>query len=196
MLTVDEVGNVIHRPRAVEGIHGYQVLESGGLQLAQILLHARGLELERSDGAALAVKFVRRGIVYVDGVDIHRLALGMLHVGHGILYDRQGLETEKVHLYKARILDNRTLVLRDEHLFARLLVVGRAHGHPVGYVVAADDGSARVHARVADVAFQHAGILYCVAQYGILRILGSLQLGHVIYRIGEIYLLVGNAFGH
>ena len=91
----------------------------------------------------------------------------MLYVGYGILDDRQGLQPEEVHLDKARILDYRSLILRHEHLFARLLVVGRTYGHPVGNVVTADDRTACVHARVADVAFEHLGIFDRVAQDGV-----------------------------
>ena len=55
VLAVDEVGNVIHRPRTVEGVHGDQILEGRGFQLAQVFLHAGRLELERTDSASVTV---------------------------------------------------------------------------------------------------------------------------------------------
>ena len=41
VLAGDEVGDVIHRSRTVEGVHGDEVLENRRLQLAEILLHTR-----------------------------------------------------------------------------------------------------------------------------------------------------------
>ncbi len=40
MLTGNELRNIVHGTRTVEGVHGYKVLESGGLQFAQVFLHA------------------------------------------------------------------------------------------------------------------------------------------------------------
>ena len=54
-LTVDEVRDIVHRARTIEGVHGYQVLESTRLQLTQVFLHACGLELERTDSPPVAV---------------------------------------------------------------------------------------------------------------------------------------------
>ena len=39
VLTIDEVGDVVHRPGAVEGIHRDQILEGRGLELTEVLLH-------------------------------------------------------------------------------------------------------------------------------------------------------------
>ena len=70
VLAVDEVGDVVHRPRAVEGIHRDEVLEGRGLQLAQVLLHAGGLELEGPHRLALGVELVGLGVVDGDAVDV------------------------------------------------------------------------------------------------------------------------------
>ena len=58
ILTGDERWDVVHRSGTVEGVHGNEVLENRGLQLAQILLHTCRLKLERTDGAALLIEFV------------------------------------------------------------------------------------------------------------------------------------------
>ena len=63
MLALDEVGDVLHGSRTVQGIHGYEVLESGGLKLAEIFLHTGRLELERADGASGAVQLIGFGVV-------------------------------------------------------------------------------------------------------------------------------------
>ena len=41
VLTRDERGNILHRPRTIERIHRNQVLEAVGFQVAQMLFHAR-----------------------------------------------------------------------------------------------------------------------------------------------------------
>ena len=53
--TVDEVRDIVHRSRTIKSIHGNQVLESTWLQLAQVFLHAGGLELEGTDSPSVAV---------------------------------------------------------------------------------------------------------------------------------------------
>ena len=58
VLTGNERRDVVHRTGTIEGVHGNEVLENRGLQLAQILLHTCRLKLERTDGAALLIEFV------------------------------------------------------------------------------------------------------------------------------------------
>ena len=62
--------DVLHGTRAVKGVHGDEVLKSGGLELAQILLHTCRLELERTDCAAVAIELVGGRVVNVNFVDV------------------------------------------------------------------------------------------------------------------------------
>ena len=39
LLTLNELRNIVHRARAIEGVHGYKVFKHSRLQLTQILLH-------------------------------------------------------------------------------------------------------------------------------------------------------------
>ena len=55
VLTIDEVGDVVHRPWTIKGVHRYEVLEGGRLEFAQILLHPSGFKLERAHGLPLGV---------------------------------------------------------------------------------------------------------------------------------------------
>ena len=183
MLTVDKIGDVVHRARAIEGIHRNQILEGRGLQLAQILLHTRRLELERTRRATFAIELICRRVVDINSVDINVYALRSLYVSHRILYDREGFQAQEVHLDKSRILNHGTLILRHEHLLARLLVVSRRYRHPIGDVITADNRTAGVHTRTTHVTLQHLGVFNRVVQDGVLRILGSLQLRHGSNRV-------------
>ena len=87
MLSGDELGDVVHRAGTVEGVHGYEVLEGGGLELAEIFLHTGRLKLEGAGGAALAIELVGLGVGYVDGVDVDVDALGAFDVGECFLDD-------------------------------------------------------------------------------------------------------------
>ena len=87
VLALDKVGDVVHGARTVEGVHGYEVLEGGGLQLAQVFLHARRLELEGSDGTSLAVKLIRLGVVDGNFLQVDIDAAGAPNVRHGLLED-------------------------------------------------------------------------------------------------------------
>ena len=55
LFTVDKVGDVVHRSRTIQGIHGNQILERTGFEFAKIFLHTRRFELECTDGTALAI---------------------------------------------------------------------------------------------------------------------------------------------
>ena len=83
LLAGDEVGYVLHRSRTVEGVHGDQVLEAVGLEVAQVLLHSGRLELEESRGVAPGEDLVGRRIVERYGVNVHLHAVHVLHVAHG-----------------------------------------------------------------------------------------------------------------
>ena len=54
----DERGDVVHRSRPIEGIHGDQVLKFRGLKLFQVFLHTGGLKLERTGGASFAIELI------------------------------------------------------------------------------------------------------------------------------------------
>ena len=55
MLTIDKIGDIIHRSRTVEGVHGNQIFECRRLQFTQILLHTGRFKLECTDRTAVTV---------------------------------------------------------------------------------------------------------------------------------------------
>ena len=55
LLAGDEVGDVVHGTRTVEGVHCDEVLERAGLQFNEILLHTCRLELEGTRRAAFTI---------------------------------------------------------------------------------------------------------------------------------------------
>ena len=127
----NELRDVLHGAGAVEGVHGDEVLKGGGLQFAQILLHARRLKLERAHGVAVAIKLVGGRVVDVDGIDVEVNAKRKFDVLHRFLNNRKRLEAEEVHLDQARFLNHLALVLRAVQFLARFLVACRRYGHPV-----------------------------------------------------------------
>ena len=132
VLAVDEVGDVVHGSRPVEGVHGDEVFEHGGVELAEVFLHTRRLKLEGADGLSLLVELV--GELVVDGylVEIHVDAFRLFHVLHGLLQLGECLQSEEVHLDESRRLDDVAVVLRAIGLLVLVVgVVGRRHGHPV-----------------------------------------------------------------
>ena len=52
VLALDELRDVFHRPRTVQGVHGNQIFEAVGLQGTQVLFHTGRLELEQPCGFA------------------------------------------------------------------------------------------------------------------------------------------------
>ena len=54
VLAVDVARDVVHRARPVQRVHRDDVVEAVGLELAQVVVHAAGFELEHADGLAAA----------------------------------------------------------------------------------------------------------------------------------------------
>ncbi len=63
VLTGNERGDIVHRTRTVESIHGDEVLEDGRLQLTEILLHTGRLKLEGSNGLSTLIKLIGQFII-------------------------------------------------------------------------------------------------------------------------------------
>ncbi len=166
VFALDELGYVLHRPRAVEGVHGDEILEHGGFELAQVALHAGTFELECAHGGAAAVEFVGGFVVERNGVHVDVDAAVCLDIGHGVADDRQRFQPEEVHFYEAGALDNAAFVLCHQNAVA-VLVLGCAHGHPVGDVVAAYNHTACVHTGVAHCTLEFAGIFHNLRHFGV-----------------------------
>ena len=175
MLAGDEVGNVLHRAGPVEGVHGDQVLEAVGLQVAQVLFHAGGLELEQAGRVAAGENLVGRRVVERNAVYVHIDAVHRLDVLHGVLDDRQRAQSQKVHLDQADAFD--LLALELHHV--QLGILGNGHRRELFEVVLTDDHAAGMHARLADRAFQLLGVFERIAD----QLVGRLALGGQLRRL-------------
>ena len=192
----DEIGDVLHRARTVEGVHGDQVFETVGLEVAQVLLHARGLELEQTGGIAAGKDLVCRGVVQRDVVDVHVHAVHRLDILHGVLDDRQRTQPQEVHLDQADALD--LLALEFHHV--QLGVLGNGHRREVLQIVLADNHAAGMHARLADRAFELLGVFERIAYQLVGRLaLGGQFGGFLVYEIERrlaVFLVGRNLVGH
>ena len=92
VLPLDVVRDEVHRARAVERVHGDDVLDPGGLQLSQPLLHPRRLELEDAGGLAAAEDLHRVVVVHRDLVEVDVDAVDGLDVGDGVGEDGAGTQ--------------------------------------------------------------------------------------------------------
>ncbi len=131
MLTGDKGGDIIHRSRAVERVHGDEILELTRLKLLQVFLHPCRLKLEGAGGLSVAVEAVGGFIFHVYGVDIHLDTAGLLDGGKCIFDDGKGLESKEVHLDQPCLFDHRPFILRDQQLFFGLFVFGGTDGDNV-----------------------------------------------------------------
>ena len=111
MLTIDEVGDVVHRPGTVEGIHRDQILEGRGLELTEVLLHPCRLELEGAHCPSRLIELIGLRVGQRDLVDVDLLPVTLLDISQSLLDHREGLEAEEVHLDQPRGLDHRALIL-------------------------------------------------------------------------------------
>ena len=88
MLAGDEVRNIVHRPRTIEGVHRDEVLEDRRLQLAKIFLHTCRLKLECAGCLSRAIKFVGFFVVDRHCIYVHVDAARLLYVGESLFYYR------------------------------------------------------------------------------------------------------------
>ena len=161
MLAGDEIGDVVHGARTVEGIHGYEVFECGRLEFAEIFLHSGRLELECAGGAALAIELIGLGVVDGDFLHVDVDSPREFYVLDGFLDDGECLQPEEVHFYQSGFFDDTAFILRHDDFFLGIgtFIHGGADGDPVGDVVAADYDSAGMDARVSDRTFELSGEL-------------------------------------
>ena len=191
MLAPDELRDVGHRSRTIEGIHSDEVLEDRRLQLAQVFPHAVRLELEGADGASLLIELIGLGVVEGDVVEVDVDASCELDVGTSLLQLGEGLQSEEVHLDESCRLDDVSVVLCTVGLgVLEVGVVGSTHRHPVADGVAADDESASVDACAANGALEHLGVLDGVGLCGVDAGFSFLQLARTFNSIGEVHLHV------
>ena len=187
--TRNEVGNVVHWPRTIKGVHGNEVFKHRGLQLAQVFLHASRLKLERPDGSSLAIKLVGFGVVDGYFLQVDGLSRRYAHVFHGLFQYGKCLQSQEVHLDKPRFFDNMPVILRTKQLMSRVgLILGSRNGHPIANRITTDDCSTGMNARSAHRAFQHLGIHHGVAQPLICRCLRLAQLWNSLNSIGHAHL--------
>ena len=116
-LTRDERRNVVHGTGAVEGIHGDEIFKLRRTQLAQIVLHAGRLKLERADGATLLIKLVGQFIVNGNLIEVDVYVLRQLHIFYRFLQLRQGFQAQEVHLDQSCFLNHMPIILRTVGLF-------------------------------------------------------------------------------
>ena len=98
LLTVDKVGDIIHRSRTVKGIHGNQILERSRLKFTKIFLHTSRFELERTDGSTLTIKAVSSRVVDRYLVYIQDNSFTLLNIFESFLDDGECLQSQEVHL--------------------------------------------------------------------------------------------------
>ena len=133
MLYRDVSRDVLHRPRAVEGIGGDDVLEPVRAQLSQHIAHAGAFDLEHSHRVTPRQEFVGGGVVERQCRQIE-LDPARGEQLEGPRQHRQGLEAEEVELHQPRELDPFHVELRDRDVGARVAI----EGHELGQRPVAD----------------------------------------------------------
>ena len=149
LFALDELRNVVHGTGAIEGVHGDKILKHTWFQLTQVLLHPWRFKLEGTDGVAGTIQLVSGGVINRDVVNVNIYTSGFLDVGNGILDEREGLQSEEVHLDKSDGFDDVPVVLCDNDTFPGVLVLNGGHGHHIGEVVCPDDDTTGMNADLA-----------------------------------------------
>ena len=184
----DEGGDVIHRPRTVEGVHSDEVLEALRVQALQPLLHAGRFKLEDAFGIAPRIEVVCGGIVNGNCLNINVYPVPFLDLRQALHDDGQGPQAQEVHLQHAHFFDVGTFVLRYPHLLPGGLVGAGGDGDVVGQVAAADDHRTGVDACLADAALQFHGIFQHFVDERVVAFVFGLQFRDVFDAILQVRL--------
>ena len=197
LFTGDKRRNIVHRSRTVEGIHGNQVLELGGLQLLQVLLHTGRLKLEGTGCLPFAIELVGGLVLQTDVIDVQLLTGCLADILYGLLDDGKRFQPQEVHLDQTRLLDDRSLILGHQHLLARILVLGRADRYHIRNIVPPNDDPTGMDTRITHIALQHLGIFQGIAQQRVIASGSRLQFIDIIDRILQLeFLHVRNLVRH
>ena len=86
----DEGRDILHRPRTIQGVHGYQVLETVGLEGAEVFFHSGRLELEQPGGISAGEKLEGFFVVQGNFVFIQDDVFRFFDIVETSLDDREG----------------------------------------------------------------------------------------------------------
>ena len=189
MPALDEVRDQVHGTRPVERNKGRDVLDRGDLELLAQVAHAPGFQLEHAEGLGVVEQVVGLGVVEREVVEIELHPGGLVdHLGR-VADDRQGLETQEVHLQQAEVADRAHGVLGDDPALVVLLERQQVHQR-----LGPDDHAGRVHAHAAGLVFQQQSRVDEFAG-DFLFVVGLLELGVLLERVLQAPLHVGDHLG-
>ena len=185
-LALDEVVHHagVQGPRTVEGVDGDDVLEAGGAQLPEDVLHARAFKLEDAVGVSPGEQVVGRLVVHGDPGDGEQLRCSQGRPGHAIIDvlhrfvdDRESAESEEVELDQSYLLHALHVELGGD------LVLGcLEEGKVLGQRLGRDDNAGGVLGRVPDLPFEAA------------RDIDQLRDPRVLHQLLELGLLFDGVF--
>jgi len=193
MFPVDVVVNnaATQRSGPVQRVEGDQVFQALRLRFPQRLAHARAFKLEHAVCLAVGKQLIRLRVVHRQMVEVHHIAGGFLDVLDGIIQQRQGAQTEEVHLEQAHPLDVLHGPLGRD--FVLLAAIERSELHHLPW---RNDDARGVHRRVPRHPFQAPGHLQQFAHALVLAFKVG-QRGHLLDRLVEAHVeRAGNQLGH
>ena len=125
--SLDEIRDQVHRTRPVERDECGDVLDRVNFELLAQVAHAPGLQLEHPQGLGVVQQVVGLGVVERQVVEIELETRRLPNHLSGVANDRQGLETQKVHLEKSQVADRPHGILGDDIALVVLLERQEVH---------------------------------------------------------------------
>ena len=171
LLAVDEIIDHLHRPGAVERVHGDNVADRLRLELAQVLAHPRRLELEDAHSFAVGENLESFRISKLQVVQVDCLPELLLDHFQGVLDHCQGAQAQDIDLEQADFLHPGHVVLGGDFIPA----LGAEKRQIIGQLPWGDHHSGGVGRGVAVDSLQYPADLEQLFDPR----LGLLQLGQV-----------------
>ncbi len=166
----------LHGAGAVQGDQSDEVVQPGGLDLAQRFAHAARFELEHPLGVPLGQHAVGGGVVERDGLDVEVRLPARADDRDGAVDDVQVAQAEEVHLEQAELLH-----VGHGHLGDHLGVALLHEGQMVGERALGDDHAGGVDGVLADEALERPGHVDDLADH----VFGVVGLAKVALRVGQ-----------
>ena len=187
--SLNEIRDQVHRTRPVERDECGDVLDRGNFELLAQVAHAPGFQLEHPQGLGVVQQVVGLGVVKRQVIEIELETGGLPDHLSGIANDRQGLETQKVHLEKSQVADRSHGILGDDIALVVLLERQEVHQR-----LGPDDHAGGMNANAASLVLQEEGRVDEFTGH-LFLVVGLLKLGVLLERVLQAPLHVGDHLG-
>ncbi len=176
--------DVIHRSWTIERIHSHNIANAVWLKFLEILLHARRLKLEGTNGATRSKKLVGEFIINRNMINVNLYATGLTYIIQRLVDDTQGLKTQEVHLNQAGRFNDVAVILSHKQ-FRSMIIDHRNRNNGINRI-SADDHSTGMNTRTTHISLEHLSEFHDITDVRIWAFASFTHLWHYLDTVLKI----------